>query len=135
MNGIITLCGSHRFKTLFEEIAQELGIDGWVVLRPAFAKDAHLYSISDGRYATAKQKLDFIHKEKIAMSQGIVIINKNRYIGDSTKSEIYHAVRLGKILYAYQSDGLSIRDLRADMSSYGMNSYPAIYNWRLLLDA
>ena len=38
--------------------------------------------------------LDLLHKAKIKMSDEIFVINKNRYIGDSTKSEIEYAKSL-----------------------------------------
>ena len=101
MKGIITLCGSHRFKETFEQVAQELGLSGWVVLRPAFAKDAHEYAIPTDGKRSLKQRLDDIHFEKIAMSQAIVVINQDKYIGQSTKAEIAHARKLDKLVYWY----------------------------------
>lgn len=99
MRGIITLCGSHRFKDTFEQVAQDLGLAGWIVLRPAFAKDAHEYALpTDGRKGE-KQKLDDLHFEKIAMSQAIVVVNVNDYVGKSTIGEIAHARALGKQVY------------------------------------
>jgi hypothetical protein len=40
--------------------------------------------------------LDDIHKRKIDMSDEIYVINKNGYIGESTKSEIEYAIKTGK---------------------------------------
>ena len=39
-----------------------------------------------------KIKLDFLHKEKILMSDCIYVINEDNYIGSSTKSEILFAI-------------------------------------------
>ncbi|MPM93478.1 hypothetical protein SDC9_140615 [bioreactor metagenome] len=40
--------------------------------------------------------LDDIHKRKIDMSDEIYVINKNGYIGESTKGEIEYAIKNGK---------------------------------------
>jgi hypothetical protein len=40
--------------------------------------------------------LDDMHKRKIDMADEIFVINKNGYIGDSTKSEINYAIQTGK---------------------------------------
>ena len=37
-----------------------------------------------------------MHKRKIDMADEIFVINKNGYIGDSTKSEIEYAIAHGK---------------------------------------
>ena len=44
--------------------------------------------------------LDKMHKEKIKLSDAILVVNVNNYIGSSTKSEIEYAKSLNKeILY------------------------------------
>ena len=40
--------------------------------------------------------LDEMHKRKIDMSDEIFVINKNGYIGSSTKSEIEYAITTNK---------------------------------------
>ena len=40
--------------------------------------------------------LDDMHKRKIDMADEIFVINKNGYIGDSTRSEITYAMEHGK---------------------------------------
>lgn len=40
--------------------------------------------------------LDDMHKRRIDMSDEIFVINKNGYIGESTKSEIEYAMKTGK---------------------------------------
>ena len=42
--------------------------------------------------------LDDMHKRKIDMADEIYVINKNGYIGESTKSEIKYAENTGKII-------------------------------------
>lgn len=102
MRGILTLCGSHRFKDTFDEISQHLAFAGWLVLRPEFYKDAHTTSEEE------KKKLDEIHKEKISLSQAIVMINVDGYVGESTLSELEYARGLGKMVYWYDLLGNSV---------------------------
>lgn len=97
VKGIVTLCGSHRFKDTFERVAQELGIKYWIVLRPAFYIDAHSYPDN-----SPKSALDTVHLAKIDISEAIIVINQDylddidsfndtTYIGQSTKREIEYA--------------------------------------------
>ena len=102
IRGFVTLCGSHRFKDDFEYVAQELGCAGWVVLRPAFHVDAHLLADPVGEKVSVKGRLDAIHKEKIAMSQAIVVISRDGYVGESTRSEIEYARLLEKKVYWFE---------------------------------
>lgn len=43
-----------------------------------------------------KEMLDDMHKRKIDMADEIFVINKNGYIGQSTKSEFEYAIKTGK---------------------------------------
>ena len=108
---IVTLCGSHRFKDTFEEVAQALGLSGWIVLRPAFAKDAHEYALPTEGMKGLKQILDELHFKKIAMSQVVVVINQDGYMGESTKKEVAEAERLGKKIFWFQDRLDSWKDL------------------------
>jgi hypothetical protein len=53
-----------------------------------------------------QQKLDDLHREKIAMSNGVIIVtNSDMYIGDSTAGEIDYAVSRGMpLLYEIAPD-------------------------------
>lgn len=60
-----------------------------------------LFGHADGELGNAitseiKLMLDDIHKRKIDMSDEIYVINKNGYIGESTKSEIEYAIKTRK---------------------------------------
>ena len=92
---VITLCGSSRFKEEFERINKELTLAGNIVISLGVWGHA-------GDTFTEEQKimLDDIHKRKIDMADAIYVINKDGYIGSSTRSEIAYAVRTGKqIIY------------------------------------
>ena len=92
---IITLCGSTKFKAEFEAKNKELTLAGNVVISVACFGDS-------GDNFTDEQKvlLDEIHRRKIDLADAIYVINKNGYIGSSTRSEIEYAQTHGKeILY------------------------------------
>lgn len=87
----ICLCGSTRFKEKFFEIAKELTLKGNIVTMP-------LVFVHRGDNVEEKDKelLDEVHKAKIAEADEIFVVNVDKYIGDSTKSEIEWAEELGK---------------------------------------
>lgn len=93
---VITLCGSTKFKDDFMRVAEDLAYKGNLVINLA------AFSHSGGRIPTEEDKkmLDQIHRQKIDMSDMIMVINKDGYIGESTRSEIEYARENGKeILY------------------------------------
>lgn len=102
---IITLCGSTRFKDDFIKVQKALTLKGKIVI------SVGLFGHS-GDVITDEQKLmlDDMHKRKIDMADTVFIINKDGYIGKSTKSEIEYAENIGKdVLYlegcgSYQGD-------------------------------
>lgn len=88
---IITLCGSTRFKEDFERVNRELTLAGNIVISVgAFGHAGDVFSDDQ------KVMLDDIHKRKIDMADEIFVINKNGYIGASTRSEIEYAKNHGK---------------------------------------
>lgn len=85
---VITLCGSTKFKDDFIRVQKELTLKGYIVL------SVGLFGHSGDNEVWAegiKEMLDDMHKKKIDMSDEIYVINKNGYIGESTKSEIEYA--------------------------------------------
>jgi hypothetical protein len=59
-----------------------------------------------GDSITDEQKvmLDDIHKRKIDMADAIYVINKDGYVGSSTRSEIQYAIRTGKQVIFMEDD-------------------------------
>lgn len=86
---VITFCGSSRFNDLFHKLASEYTLMGWIVLMP------HCYYENDAR-PDLKDLLVEIHRDMIEMSDAILVVNKDGYIGDSTKEEIKWADALHK---------------------------------------
>lgn len=87
----VCLCGSTKFKDKFIEVARDLTLKGYIVTMPmVFVHSGDEVSEWD------KQFLDEVHKAKIAECDLVYVINCNKYIGNSTKSEIEWAIQLGK---------------------------------------
>lgn len=96
---VITICGSLRFKDEMIKIALEMELAKNVVLLPIFP-------IDDTKKLTDTQ-LDILgrmHKEKIKISDEILVVNVNGYIGKSTNSEIEFARSLNKTIVYYEND-------------------------------
>ena len=97
---VITLCGSTRFKEEFMEMQKKLTLAGNIVISVGLfghAGDEEVWeNMDEGTLTRTKEMLDDMHKRKIDMSDEIFVINKNGYIGDSTRSEIAYALEHGK---------------------------------------
>ena len=97
---VITLCGSTRFKEDFMEMRKKLTLAGNIVLSVGLfghSGDEEVWeNMDEGTLTRTKVMLDDMHKRKIDMSDEIFVINKNGYIGDSTRSEIAYALEHGK---------------------------------------
>ena len=97
---VITLCGSTRFKEEFMEMQKKLTLAGNIVISVGLfghAGDEEVWeNMDEGTLTRTKEMLDDMHKRKIDMADEIFVINKNVYIGDSTRSEIAYALEHGK---------------------------------------
>lgn len=87
---IITLCGSTRFKDDFLEWNKAFTRGGSIVLMPGVFGHA-----GDEITPQEKENLDRLHKQKIAMSNMIFVIDKDGYVGESTRKEIQFAKEIG----------------------------------------
>jgi hypothetical protein len=88
---IITLCGSTKFKDDFMEVQKKLTLEGNIVISVgAFGHSGDVFT------EETKEMLDDMHKRKIDMADEIFVINKNGYIGNSTRSEIKYAIATNK---------------------------------------
>ena len=91
---VITLCGSTRFKNEFEEVQKRLTLEGNIVISVGLFSHAEENG-EEWSVNGLKEMLDDMHKRKIDMADEIYVINVNRYIGSSTKSEIEYAKTKG----------------------------------------
>lgn len=93
---VITICGSYKFKKEMDEITEKMALEGNCMLTP-------INLTKPNKEAYTKEEAMIIgnmHKEKIKISDAILVVNVNNYIGDSTKREIEYAKSLNKeILY------------------------------------
>lgn len=90
---VITLCGSTKFKDEFFREQKRLTLEGNIVISVGLFDHS-----GDNEVWTDNTKimLDDMHKRKIDMADEIFVINKNGYIGESTKSEIEYAKKRNK---------------------------------------
>lgn len=93
---IITVCGSYRFKKEMVEITEKLALQGNCMITPI-----ELSKTNKEAYTEEDVKmLEKMHKEKIKISDAILVVNVNDYIGSSTQKEIEYAKSLNKeVLY------------------------------------
>lgn len=90
---VITLCGSTRFKDDFFREQKRLTLEGNIVISVGmFGHSGDNEVFTEG----VKDMLDDMHKRKIDMADEIFVINKDGYIGSSTKSEIEYAIKTNK---------------------------------------
>lgn len=93
---IITVCGSYKFKKEMIEIAEKMTLKGNCIITPNDLTKTDKDSYTEEEIIM----IDKMHKEKIKISDAILVVNVNGYIGNSTKSEIEYAKSLNKeILY------------------------------------
>lgn len=92
---IITLCGSLRFQKYMMRAAEEMVLLGNCILTPIYPT----YETTE-RTEEQLEMLKEEHFKKIELSDAILVINVDDYIGYSTNLEIEYAKKLNKeILY------------------------------------
>ncbi len=93
---IITLCGSLKFKKEMMTVAEKMALKGYCVLTP-------VYPVLENMERTEEQliKLKEAHFKRIELSDSILVVNVNNYIGDSTNLEIEYAKKLDKEIIYY----------------------------------
>jgi hypothetical protein len=97
---VITLCGSTKFKEDFMREQKRLTLQGNIVISVGLfghSGDNEVWeNMTEGELTATKIMLDDMHKRKIDMADEIFVINKNGYIGSSTRSEIEYAISTNK---------------------------------------
>lgn len=94
---IITLCGSYKFQKEMSEVAEIMTLAGNCVLTP----NELMRSCKEDYTEEEARMIDLMHKEKIRISDAILVVNVGGYIGSSTKSEIEFAEKFGKEIMYY----------------------------------
>jgi hypothetical protein len=93
---IITLCGSLKFQNEMMIAAEKMTLDGYCVLTPVYHVLEN-YEVTDTQLKKAKEA----HFKRIELSEAILVINVNNYIGKSTNLEIEYAKKLNKEIIYY----------------------------------
>lgn len=93
---IITMCGSLEFQKEMMKVAEKIALDGYCVLTP-------VYPVLENIERTEEQliKLKEAHFKRIELSDAILVVDINNYIGNSTNLEIDYAKKLGKEIIYY----------------------------------
>ena len=94
---IITVCGSLRFIKEMMEITEKMELQGNCMLTPIYPTKPDKDAYTEDEVVI----LDKMHKEKIKLSDAILVVNVDNYIGSSTKSEIEFAKSLNKEIIYY----------------------------------
>ncbi len=105
MHTNICLIGSTRFEELFRQLEYDLSINGYIVLSPLVYNQT---GENPGCGIEEKKILDLVQREKIRQSEIVLVVDKDSYIGDSTKKQIEYAELLNKKIIYYSKDDLSI---------------------------
>ena len=93
---IITICGSMKFKDEIMMVAQKMALEGNCILTPTYLVSKNL-NLTNEQIVKLKEE----HFKRIEISDAILVVNVNNYIGDSTKLEIDYAERMGKEIIYY----------------------------------
>ncbi len=95
---IITVCGSLKFYKEMMETTEKMELQGNCMLVPIYNPNK---ASKDDFTEEEALMLDKMHKERIKLSDAILVVNVNGYIGSSTKSEIEFAKALNKEIIYY----------------------------------
>lgn len=93
---VVTLCGSFKFKKQMMEVAEKLALEGNCIITPVYPTKEY-YTRTDEQM----ENLKMAHFKKIEMSDAILVVDVNNYIGNSTKLEIEFAKKLDKEIIYY----------------------------------
>lgn len=93
---IVTLCGSLRYESAFREWDERLTFAGHTVFTvsvyPSYKGKKDWYTEDQ------KRQLDEAHLRKIDISDAILVIDTNGYIGESANREIIYALDKNKLV-------------------------------------
>jgi hypothetical protein len=96
---VVCLCGSTRFSAAFQEANLRETLAGRIVLSIGcdMRSDTEIFSgLSEEELTAIKARLDELHLRKIDLSDEILVLNLDGYIGESTRRERDYAMSLGK---------------------------------------
>ncbi len=94
---VITVCGSLKFMKEIMAISERMELQGNCMIAPIYPTNPN----KDAYTEDEAMMLDKMHQEKIRLSDAILVVNINNYIGKSTQGEIEFAKALGKEIIYY----------------------------------
>lgn len=94
---IITVCGSLKYKEEIMRITEEMTLQGNCMLSMIYPTNPDISVYTDEE----RELFGKLHKERIRLSDAILVVNIDHYIGSSTKSEIAFAKELNKEIILY----------------------------------
>lgn len=102
MYSVVLLIGSTKFKEVFLEVEEKLALRGYLVFTPSVYNQSGEVPECGG---DTKKILDTAAKMKVCRSDIVIVIDKDGYIGKSTKNQIEWAELLNKpVLYYSHGD-------------------------------
>ncbi|MCI8461030.1 MAG: hypothetical protein HFE81_06490 [Bacilli bacterium] len=105
MHTNVCLIGSTRFEELFRKLEYDLSIRGYIVLSPLVYNQT---GDNPGCGHEEKRILDFVQKEKIRQSDIVLVVDKDGYVGKSTRKQIEYSELLNKRVLYYSKDEINI---------------------------
>lgn len=91
---IVTLCGSTKFKDDYVRANRDETLKGAIVISVGLF--GHREGIDTG--GDVKAALDELHLRKIDLADEVLFINRDDYLGESTRRELAYARREGKLI-------------------------------------
>lgn len=102
MYSVVCLIGSTKYEELFRELEVKLSISGYLVFSPLVYNQS---GDTPGCGEDIKKILDHEAELKINKSDIVVVVDKDGYIGSSTRKQLEHAILLNKpVLYYSKGD-------------------------------
>lgn len=100
---IVCFCGSTRFAAYFMIERWKLEKQGIITLGINILPDGYFEGANHhgAEQEGVKDILDELHKRKIDISDEVVILNIDGYIGESTKKELEYALSINKPVTYY----------------------------------
>jgi len=115
---VICLCGSTRFAKKFDEVNLKQTLAGKIVLSIGcvWHSDKALNLNEED-----KKRLDELHLRKIDMSDEVMFLNVDGYIGESTRNELDYAVLHDKMISFLEPMTITVFDKKIVSIKKGVN--------------
>ncbi|MDR2938950.1 MAG: hypothetical protein LBV08_01375 [Clostridiales bacterium] len=89
---VVALCGSMNFIQEMLKLQEILSEDGIITLLPCFSADGQRHKVE----LSKKEQYGLMHFQRIDMADEILVVDVDKYFGESTRKEIEYAKSKGK---------------------------------------